>query len=57
MHTGQFETLYEVVEHYTDVEEFPIQGHAEEFLLPLDWNTDDIEAVVLFLQMASNNIE
>jgi cytochrome c peroxidase len=57
MHTGQFETLYEVVEHYTDVEEDPIHGHAEEFLLPLDWDEDDIEAMVQFLQIVSNNIE
>ena len=54
MHTGQFQTLLEVVSHYTQVNENPIQGHTEEFLFPLEWTDQDKEAVVQFLLMASN---
>lgn len=57
MHTGEFETLYDVVEHYTNVHQEPQVGHTEEFLLPLDWSKSDIEAVVQFVQMASNTIQ
>ena len=57
MHTGEFETLYDVVEHYTSVHPVPQVGHTEEFLLPLDWSKSDIEAVVQFVQMASNTIQ
>ena len=57
MHTGEFETLYDVVEHYTNVPQEPLIGHTEEFLLPLNWSKSDIEAVVQFVQMASNTIQ
>ena len=57
MHTGELETLYDVVEHYTKIDLNQEEGHAEEFLQPLDWSKSDIEAVVEFVQMASNNIQ
>ena len=50
MHGGHFETLAEVVRHYSDMDDTPAWGHAEDLLVPLDWNDDQIDDMVAFLE-------
>ena len=57
MHTGQFDSLFEVFSHYSNPSFEPVQGHTEDFLLPLDWGEEEINALIQFVQMASNEIE
>ncbi len=51
MHGGHFQTLEEVVRFYLTVDEVPIQGHKEEFLLPQEWSEEEISSLVSFLEM------
>lgn len=51
MHGGHFETLEEVLEHYSILEESALQGHSDEVLAPLNWTDSDIEAMIAFLRL------
>ena len=53
MHGGHFETLEEVLQYYVNLNEDPVHGHRDETLQPLDWTSDDIDAIHAFLQMTS----
>ena len=53
MHGGHFDTLEEVLQYYVNLDEEPVHGHRDETLQPLDWSSDDIDAILAFLQMAS----
>ena len=53
MHTGQFRSLTETIIHYSEMDDVPAQGHLEDFLVPLDWTEEDIEAVISFLMLFS----
>jgi len=50
MHGGHFETLTDVVTHYALLEEEPLLGHLDDFMVPLDWDDQDIAEVVTFLE-------
>ena len=50
MHGGHFETLTEVVESYSKLEELPSVGHREQFMEPLDWDDNEIASMVAFLE-------
>ncbi len=50
MHGGHFGTLNEVVEHYNQMDDPPLSGHREELLLPLFWDTQQVEDMVAFLE-------
>ena len=51
MHGGHFDTLEEVIEHYSTLEESALQGHSDEVLAPLNWTDSDIEAMIAFLRL------
>jgi cytochrome c peroxidase len=53
MHGGHFETLEEVVTHYSDMNDPALQGHTEDFLQPRNWSKEEIEDVISFLMMFS----
>jgi cytochrome c peroxidase len=50
MHGGHFETLTEVVEHYSEITEYPEFGHREDLLDDVDLNDADIADLVAFLE-------
>lgn len=50
MHGGHFETLTEVVQHYSDMDDPPLIGHREELLLPQLWTEEEVAQVVAFLE-------
>jgi len=50
MHGGHFETLTEVVTHYSEMDDPPLVGHREELLLPQLWSEEEIASVVAFLE-------
>jgi len=50
MHGGHFDTLTEVVEFYSELEELPSVGHRENFMEPLEWDDEQIADVVAFLE-------
>ena len=51
MHTGQYETLEDVMQHYSMGGHTPPQGHADETLQPLNWTSQEINAMIEFLEM------
>lgn len=53
MHGGHFMTLEEVVHHYNQLDERPMVGHRDEFLLPLDLDMDQVLDIVAFLESLS----
>ena len=55
MHSGQFQSLNETILHYSEMNDVPLQGHIEDFLVPLDWPEEDIEAVISFLMLFSED--
>ena len=55
MHGGHFETLEEVIEHYSTLEESALQGHSDEVLAPLNWTETEIEAMVAFLHLLDDS--
>ncbi len=50
MHGGHFETLTEVVESYSGLQELPSVGHREQFMETLDWDDNEIASMVAFLE-------
>ena len=50
MHGGHFETLTDVVLHYSEMDDPPPIGHREELLLPQQWTDDQIADLVAFLE-------
>ncbi len=54
MHGGHFETLDEVIGHYSTLTETPENGHVEEFLQPRNWNDQQISSLVDFLLLLSS---
>ena len=50
MHGGHFETLTDVVTHYSEMDDPPPVGHREEILLPQLWSEMEITHVVDFLE-------
>jgi cytochrome c peroxidase len=50
MHGGHFETLTDVVRHYSDMNDPPLSGHREPLLLPLDWSDEQIADLVAFIE-------
>jgi len=50
MHGGHFETLTDVVRHYSDMDDPPPIGHREELLLPRGWSDAEIADLVAFLE-------
>ncbi|MCB9758773.1 MAG: hypothetical protein H6739_02955 [Alphaproteobacteria bacterium] len=50
MHGGHFETLEDVVHHYNTLEEIPVEGHREQFLLPLELSDAEEADLVAFLE-------
>lgn len=55
MHDGRFETLEEVVRHYSELGQTPPFGHTEDTLLPLDLSDDEVAALVAFLESLTND--
>jgi cytochrome c peroxidase len=55
MHGGHFETLTDVVEYYSDLDETPSMGHREESLLPLELSDAQIADLVAFLDALSGS--
>jgi cytochrome c peroxidase len=49
MHGGHFETLTDVVRHYSEMDDPPPIGHREELLLPRNWDEGQIADLVAFL--------
>jgi cytochrome c peroxidase len=50
MHGGHFDTLEQVVRHYSEVNEYPEFGHREDLLLDLSINDQQIADVGAFLE-------
>lgn len=50
MRDGRFQSLREVVEFYSRLDQTPAMGHREESLQPLDLSERDVEDLVSFLQ-------
>jgi cytochrome c peroxidase len=50
MHGGHFDDLTAVVQHYVDMDEELVLGHLDDFMLPLDWDAQDVADVVAFLE-------
>ncbi|MEE2750049.1 MAG: cytochrome c peroxidase, partial [Myxococcota bacterium] len=50
MHGGHFETLQEVVESYSELDEFPSVGHREELMKKLEWSESEVSDMVAFLE-------
>ena len=55
MHGGHFNTLEEVIEHYSGLEESALQGHSDEVLAPLNWTDSEVEAMIAFLQLLDDS--
>ncbi len=53
MHGGHFETLREVVQHYADPQGEPLHGHREELIQVKEWEDEEIEAIISFLELFS----
>ena len=56
MHGGHFDTLDEVLEHYSKLEESTLQGHSDETLKPLNWTPIEKEAVIAFLRLLDDSL-
>ena len=56
MHGGHFDTLDDVLEHYSGLEESTFQGHSDETLKPLNWTTREKEAVIAFLRLLDDSL-
>ena len=56
MHGGHFDTLDEVLEHYSKLEESTLQGHSDETLKPLNWTSKEKEAVIAFLRLLDDSL-
>lgn len=52
-HGGNFPNLTAVVRHYTDNDEVPAFGHAEELIDPIDLDDAEIAQIVAFLESLS----
>ena len=50
MHGGQFATLTDVVGYYSRLDQTPEWGHREDLMVPLEWDDQQIAAVVAFLE-------
>jgi len=50
MHGGHFADLFEVVTHYSDMDDPPLIGHREELLRPQLWDDEQVASVVAFLE-------
>ncbi len=50
MHGGHFETLEQVVQSYSDLDEFPSVGHREELMQKLEWETPEVQSMLAFLE-------
>ena len=55
MHGGHFDTLEEVIEHYSTLEESTLQGHSDEVLAPLNWTDSEVEAMIAFLRLLDDS--
>ena len=55
MHGGHFDTLEEVIEHYSTLEESALQGHSDEVLAPLNWTDSEVEAMIAFLRLLDDS--
>lgn len=55
MHGGHFDTLEEVLQHYSELEESTLQGHSDEVLAPLNWTTAEKEAMIAFLRILDDS--
>ena len=49
MKAGQFETLTEVVQFYNRLDQEPMFGHREDLMVELDWDDEQVAAMVAFL--------
>ncbi len=56
MHGGHFETLEEVVNHYSKLEESSVQGHSDETLKPLNWTDEQQQAMIAFLRTLDDSL-
>ena len=55
MHGGHFETLEDVLKHYSKLEESTLQGHSDEVLAPLNWTDTEMEAMLAFLRLLDDS--
>jgi cytochrome c peroxidase len=55
MHTGQYDTLEDVIQHYSNGGHAPNQGHTDETLQPFTWNDEEISAIIAFLEMLDDD--
>ena len=55
MHGGHFESLEDVLNHYSTLEESTIQGHSDETLKPLNWTESEIESMIAFLTLLDDS--
>jgi len=55
MHGGHFETLEEVLQHYSELEESTLQGHSDEVLAPLNWTEVEKDAMIAFLRILDDS--
>ncbi len=56
MHGGHFDDLDAVLEHYSKLEESTLQGHSDETLKPLNWTTEEKEAMIAFLRLLDDSL-
>ena len=55
MHGGHFDTLEDVLKHYSKLEESTFQGHSDEVLAPLNWTDSEMEAMLAFLRLLDDS--
>ena len=54
MHGGHFDDLQSVIMHYINADETPLYGHMEEIIIPQTWTMDQVDALISFLLLLSN---
>ena len=56
MHGGHFDTIEEVITHYSKLEESSVQGHSDETLKPLNWTDEQQQAMIAFLRTLDDSL-
>lgn len=57
MHGGHFDTLTQVVEHYSELDEVVTIGHIETFMVPREWSPAEVASLVAFLEALGSEPE
>jgi cytochrome c peroxidase len=53
MHGGQFDSLTDVVNYYSELDQEPVWGHREDLMVELNWSDEQVASMVAFLESLS----